>query len=207
MQNEKEKESDNDAAEHNMSDDIINAEDDIEQPKEKTDMKTEILSWIKTIAAAVVVAWLITTFLIVNANVPTGSMETTIMPKDRIIANRLQYKLSKPERFDIVVFKYPDDESILYIKRVIGMPGETIEIKDGKVYVDGSSEPLDDHFIKEETFGNWGPYNVPEGCYFMLGDNRNNSKDSRYWNNKFVSEDKILGKAILRYFPSPKLLK
>jgi signal peptidase I len=199
MQDEKEQ------SEKDIEENIPN--DDAErESEEKSGVFQEVLSWVKTIVSAVIVAWVITTFLIVNANVPTGSMETTIMPNDRIIANRLQYKLSNPKRFDIVVFKYPDDESVLYIKRVIGLPGETITIRDGKVYVDDSEEPLDDSFIKEEMLGSWGPYTVPEGCYFMLGDNRNNSKDSRYWNKTFVEKDKILGKAIFRYFPSPKLL-
>ena len=105
-----------------------------------------------------------------------------------------------------MIFKYPDDESQLFIKRVIGLPGETVEIIDGKVYIDGSETPLDDSFIPETMRGSFGPYEVPEDCYFMLGDNRNNSKDSRYWENTFVRFDQIVGKAIIRYYPSIKLL-
>ena len=111
-----------------------------------------------------------------------------------------------PERFDIVIFKYPDDESRLFIKRVIGLPGEVVEIKDGKVYIDGSPTPLDDSFIPEKMIGSYGPYTVPENCYFMLGDNRNDSKDSRSWKNKFVRFDQIVGKAVVRYYPSFKWL-
>ena len=113
----------------------------------------------------------------------------------------------EPERFDIVIFKYPDDESQLFIKRVIGLPGETVEIKDGKVYIDGSETPLDDSFIPETMKGSFGPYQVPEDCYFMLGDNRNNSKDSRYWKNTYVRFDQIVGKAVIRYYPSIKLVQ
>ena len=163
--------------------------------------KNEIISWIKTIAMAVVIAVLINSFVIVNATVPTGSMENTIMPGDRIIALRLTYYVSSPERGDIVVFRYPDDESVLYVKRVIGLPGETVEVKDGEVYINNSDTPLDDSFVKEQPVGDFGPYEVPEGCYFMMGDNRNNSADSRFWNNKYVKRDKIEGKAVFRYFP------
>ena len=162
--------------------------------------KNEIISWIKTIAMAVVIAVLINSFVIVNATVPTGSMENTIMPGDRIIALRLTYYVSSPERGDIVVFRYPDDESVLYVKRVIGLPGETVEVKDGEVYINNSDTPLDDSFVNEQPVGDFGPYEVPEGCYFMMGDNRNNSQDSRYWVNKYVEEDKILGKVYFKYY-------
>ena len=138
---------------------------------------------------------------------------------DRIFGFRLAYginldlfgheiskKVKDPERFDIVIFKYPDDESQLFIKRVIGLPGETVEIKDGKVYIDGSETALDDSFIPEKMQGSFGPYTVPDNCYFMLGDNRNDSKDSRFWKNTFVRFDQIVGKAVVRYYPSIKLL-
>lgn len=172
----------------------------------REEIKKEVISWIETIVAAVVLAFLINTFIVVNAKVPTGSMENTVMVGDKLFANRLSYIFSEPERFDIVVFKYPDDESLLYIKRIIGMPGETVEIKDGKVYIDGSTEPLDDSFIKEEMYGPDGVYQVPEGEYFMLGDNRNNSLDSRFWDYKFVKKEKILGKALIKYYPHIELL-
>ena len=81
-----------------------------------------------------------------------------------------------------------------------------MEIKDGKVYIDGSPTPLDDSFIPEKMIGSFGPYTVPENSYFMLGDNRNDSKDSRSWKNKFVRFDQLVGKAIVRYYPSFKWL-
>jgi signal peptidase I len=160
----------------------------------------ETISWIKTIVAALVMAWLITTFLIVNAEVPSGSMENTVMTGDRLIANRLSYTFSDPQRFDIVVFKFPDDESKLYIKRIIGMPGDKVTIFNNKIYINDSTEPLRDDFLKEPMQTPNAVYEVPEGCYFMLGDNRNNSADSRAWNNKYVAKDKILGKAVFKYF-------
>ena len=101
----------------------------------------------------------------------------------------------------IVIFRYPDDESQLFIKRIIGLPGETVEIIDGKIYIDGSSQPLQDVNTKETPLGSFGPFKVPENCYFVMGDNRNNSLDSRYWKNTYVRRDEILGKAIFRYWP------
>lgn len=169
--------------------------------------KSEVFSWIKTIVLAVLLAAIINRFVIVNAKVPTGSMENTIMTNDRFVALRLSYWFGEPERGDVVVFKYPDNEDVLYVKRVIGLPGETITIKDGRVYINDSEEPLADEYVKEEPYGDFGPYTVPEGSYFMMGDNRNNSLDSRYWQNKFVEEDKILGKVVFKYYKGFKFIK
>ena len=88
---------------------------------------------------------------------------------------------------------------------MIGLPGETVTIRDGKVYINDNKEPLDDSFIPEPMEGDFGPYEVPEDHYFVLGDNRNWSKDSRFWNNTYVARDKILGKAVLRYYPFNKI--
>ena len=170
-------------------------------------MMEELWEYVKMIVFVVVIVFIINNVLLINARIPSESMEKTIMTGDRVFGNRLAYMTKDPERFDIVIFKFPDDESQLFIKRVIGLPGETVTIKDGKVYINDSEEPLDDSFVAETPGGDFGPYKVPEGSYFMLGDNRNHSRDSRYWINSFVEKDKILGKAVLRYFPSPKLIK
>lgn len=161
----------------------------------------EMLQWILTFAAAFFIAFFADHFIIVNAQIPSGSMENTIMTGDRVFGNRLSYLLSNPKRFDIVIFRYPDDRSQLYIKRVIGLPGETVEIRNGKIYINGSDEPLQDVETKDEMIGSFGPYVVPKGCYFMLGDNRNNSKDSRYWDDPYVPLTDMLGKAFFRYWP------
>ena len=115
-------------------------------------------------------------------------------------------------RGDVVVFQRPPNfepnnpkAAKDLIKRVIGLPGETVTIRDGKVYINDSTEPLRDDFCPETPVGDFGPYEVPEGCYFMLGDNRNVSKDSRYWLNPYVEKDKIIGKAFLRYWPLNKI--
>lgn len=163
-------------------------------------VKTEIISWVKTILLAAVLAGLVNSFLIVNAQVPTGSMENTIMAGDRILALRTSYWFGEPERGDVTVFRYPDDPSgnTLYVKRIIGESGDMVWGEDGEIYVNG--DILTEDYIAEETYGDFGPYIVPDGCYFMMGDNRNHSLDSRYWENKFVAEDEILGKVVLRYY-------
>jgi len=173
----------------------------------KDDIIKEVISWIKTIVFAVIFALLITQFVIVNAKVPTGSMMDNIMPDDRLVALRLAYINSGPKRFDIVVFRFPDDRTQLYVKRVIGLPGETVTIKAGKVYINDSDVPLDDSFVRETPLpDNFGPVTVPANSYFMMGDNRNNSADSRVWNNKFVIKSDILGKVLFRYWPNFKIL-
>lgn len=173
------------------------------------------------IIAVVLIVTLVNNVILINAKIPSESMEKTIMTGDRIFGFRLAYgininlfghKISKktkdPERFDIVIFKYPDDENQLFIKRVIGLPGEKVQITDGKVYINDSEIPLDDSFLPETPRGTFGPYEVPENSYFVLGDNRNHSKDSRYWKTtSFVTFDELVGKAVIRYYPSVKLIK
>lgn len=167
---------------------------------------SELAEWGKAFAFALVTAIAINNALIVNAKVPSGSMETTIMTGDRVIANRLAYLKSSPERFDVVVFKYPDDESRNFVKRVIGMPGEVVEIKGGQVYINNS--PLDDSsYVNEHPEGDYGPFVVPAFHYFVLGDNRNDSHDSKNWEHPFVDEHKILGEVMFQYFPRIKAVK
>lgn len=188
-----------------MKNEEKNQEEQQQQPAQS--VWKEIWDYAKIILVVFVIAFLLGHFVYINARVPSGSMEQTIMTGDRVFGNRLAYKNKEPERFDIVVFKYPDDESQLFVKRVIGLPGETVEIKDGKVYINGSETPLDDSFTPETPTGDYGPYVVPEGSYFMLGDNRNHSGDSRFWKQPYVEKEKIVGKAIFRYFPGVKILK
>lgn len=165
----------------------------------------EIIEWIGVIVVAVVISFIINYGIIVNATVPTSSMANTIMIGDRMIGFRLAYINKDPKRGDIVIFKFPDDEKVLFIKRIIGLPGETLEVKEGKVFVNGIA--LEEPYLTVETLGNFGPYVVPEGSYFMMGDNRNNSADSRFWQNTYLSRDKIIGKAIFGYYPKFKKIQ
>lgn len=165
---------------------------------------SEALSLIKIFIFAAVFALIFTNFIIINAEVPSGSMRDTIWEGDRLFGFRLAYKFSEPERGDIVIFKFPDDETQNYVKRVIGLPNDIVQIKGGRVYING--DELDEPYIKDYIFddGETYTYIVPEGCYFMLGDNRNNSKDSRYWVNTYVKKEKIVAKVILRYYSGEK---
>ena len=200
------------------------------EKEEKSGLKRILLEYVRPLAIIVLAVFLLQEFVIVNARIPSASMENTIMTGERLFGNRLAYLFGDPERYDIIIFKYPDDESQLFIKRVIGLPGETVIIMDGKVYAaneyienpnaDGHAGRefaqelidledtilLDDSFIKEPMNEDeiW-VFAVPEDSYFVLGDNRNNSSDSRYWNDHFVSEDEILGEAGFRYWPLNKI--
>ena len=167
--------------------------------KENVKGKSEIWEYVRIVVAVVLVVGIVNTFFLLNA------MENTITKGDQLFGNRLAYKDHDPERYDIVIFKYPDDEKQLFIKRVIGLPGETVTIIDGEVYIDDDPTPLDDSFLPEKMEGDFGPYEVPEDCYFMMGDNRNWSNDSRFWQNTYVRRDQILAKALLRYWPLNKI--
>lgn len=187
--------------------------------EKKGDMRKEVVSWVRMFVIVIAVVFVLTQFVIINVRVPSGSMENTIMTKDRLIGFRFSYWFDEPQRGDIILFSYPVDEKQTYIKRVIGVPGETVEIRDGKIYIDGSSEPLEEDYLKETwTWENDGyTFKVPEGCYFVLGDNRNDSEDGRFWAQialnegkastpeeaepySYVKKDEIKGKAIFKYY-------
>ena len=178
--------------------------------KETVNWKSELISWIQVLVSAAVIAFVLTTFVIANSEVPTGSMENTIMAHDRVIGSRLSYLFSEPERGDVIIFHYPDDPTgdTYYVKRVIGLPGDVIDIHDGGVYLNGSDTPLDEPYIKEpmETDPNHPlHFEVPEDSYFMMGDNRNDSWDARFWENTWVTKDKLIAKVLFRYYPFNKM--
>lgn len=196
-----------------------------EQGEEKIFLWKELLSWVEIIVVAVVISLFLTKVVLVNALVPSSSMETLISPGDRLFGNRLAYRFGDPERFDVVIFKYPVDESQNYIKRIIGLPGETVRIEDAHIYINDSGTPLEENYLPEEwIIENDGyEFEVPEDCYLMLGDNRNVSEDARYWAEEayacgmadsvedgsdytYVSREKILGKAVFTYWPHFQLL-
>lgn len=176
--------------------------------KKDFNLLSEILSWISVIVIAAIIALVLNNFIIANSRVPSASMENTIMTNDRIIGLRMAYLFSDPQRGDIVIFKFPDDEKVYYVKRIIGIPGDTVDIINGKVYLNNSKTPLDEPYIKEAMLPE-APmhFEVPDGGYFCLGDNRNSSKDARRWINTYVHKDKIIAKVVLRYFPNIELLK
>lgn len=156
----------------------------------------EIISWVMIFVFAFVLAKLISTFIIHIVEVPSGSMLNTIEIDDRIISSRLSYKFSEPKRGDIIVFLHdPEGTEIEYIKRLMGLPGETIEAKDGIVYIDG--EPLNETYLLEPMEEDFGPITIPEDGYFVMGDNRNNSADARGWvgEKQFIKKNQIISKA------------
>lgn len=163
----------------------------------------EFGSWCLTLILAFALAVVLKNYVIINATVPTGSMEDTIQPGDDLFGLRLAYVFSEPKRGDIIIFNFPDDESQKFIKRVIGLPGEKVTIEDGLIYINDAATPLNETYLKEEWVRSTGPYefDVPEGCYLVLGDNRNDSQDARYWNNTYVTKDEIIGKAYIIYYP------
>lgn len=177
--------------------------DSVEFSDDKVDWKKEIKSFALTLLITMAVVFVLKNYVIINATVPTGSMENTIMPGDNLLGFRLAYMTEDPERGDIIFFPFPDDESQKYVKRIIGLPGETVTIIDGKIYIDDSKTPLEEPYLKEEWTRGTGPYvfEIPEDSYLCLGDNRNRSADAREWNNPYVTKDKIIGKAIFTYFP------
>lgn len=136
-------------------------------------------------------------FVFINAYIPSGSMENTIMTGDRVFGVRF---LKQYDRGDIVIFRDPDGGNYYLIKRIIGLPGETVEISDGMVYVNGIR--LDEPYLKEKMAGEEKfSITLPEDGYFVMGDNRNDSYDARYWEHKVVFGEEIAGKALFRYWP------
>lgn len=182
-----------------------------EQPKttkKRPNVTKEIISYIIVIAIALLVAVVINNFVIINATVPTKSMANTINENDKLFGYRLAYLFSEPRRGDVVIFEhkcYKTSEKESLIKRVVGLPTDTIEIIDGVLYRNGNV--VEEDFLAEPMEGNFGPYVVPEGCYFLLGDNRNISDDARFWDYPFVKEEDIIAKAVFKYSPSFKSIK
>lgn len=178
-----------------------------DEEKQKKSKLREAISFMTPIVVALIIAIFLKTCIFANIVIPTGSMLNTIQEGDRIIASRLAYINDEPQRYDIIIFKYPDDETQLFAKRIIALPGETIEVKNGIVYItdrNGNESTARTDFITNcIPTGNFGPYTVPLGSYFVMGDNRNDSWDSRYWDNKTVKKEKIIGKVKFRYFPNP----
>ena len=218
--------------------------------KQKKSKKEVIREYIKSIIIALIAAMFLKIFVIASCAIPTGSMKDTLLIGDALLANQFVYgirtpnqiplinvniphvklpALQQPQRGDIIIFKYPKDDKLNYVKRCIALPGQTVEIRNGDVYVDGKPEGKK-QFLKREydlteacyclfyqinlengkryiirhyeglgnVQDNFGPLKVPEGHYFMMGDNRDNSEDSRFWG--CLPFDNIVAKPLIIYF-------
>jgi len=157
----------------------------------------ELKEWIQSAVIAIVLAFIIKMFLFDFVMVQGSSMFPTLVEGDRLIVNKIGYTIGEPDYGDIVILSYSD--SVEYVKRVIGKGGDTIEIKDMVVYRNG--EPLSEDYINTEAYEDFTKVTVPNGTYFVMGDNRANSSDSRYSSLGFVESDAIDGKVIFRIWP------
>jgi signal peptidase I len=168
-------------------------------PTTMTRIGEELVAWFKTLVSAAVYATLIVTFGFQVARVEGLSMAPTLEDQDRLIVNKLAYRMHAPQVGDIVMLFYPLDPDKSFVKRVVAEPGDTIKSVRGRVY--RNDVPLPDDFIPEEyrSEDSWGPEVIPEGYYFVMGDHRNNSSDSRTW--KYVPKKYIIGKVQLRWWP------
>jgi len=154
---------------------------------------------LETVVLSVLLAFGIRTFVAEARYIPSGSMLPTLEINDRLIIDKVSYDFTEPHRGDIVVFRPPDSlhSEDAFIKRVIGLPGDTIEVKNGNVWVNG--EPQQESYIAAKPDYQYGPVMVPDHAYLVLGDNRNNSFDSHYWG--FVPRDHVIGRAVFRFWP------
>ncbi len=162
-------------------------------------------SIIETLDACIVAALLsliIITFIVQAFYIPSGSMEPTLMINDRILVGKFIYRLETVGRTDVIVFRYPLNPQRDFVKRVIGLPGERVQLKEGVVSIDDTPLSEKGHTIRPD-FGNYGPVTVPAGQYFVLGDNRNNSEDSRFFG--YVPRANIIGKALFVYWPLSRI--
>ncbi len=163
----------------------------------------ELKSWTRDIFFAALTAILIVVFVVQPVRVEGTSMQPNLADQERIFVNKFVYHLSDIQRSDVVVFWYPKDRSKSFIKRVIGLPGEVVEVRQGVVYVDG--EPLSERYLFSEyvDYYSYPPVKVGWGSYYVMGDHRNSSNDSRHWG--CVPASSIFGKAIFRYWPVSKM--
>ncbi len=187
--------------------------------------KSTVREYFESIVIAVILALFVRTWVVQAFKIPTGSMENNLLIGDHLLVNKFVFgpatnpvartvlPVRDVRRGDVVVFKYPDQPDRDFIKRVIGLPGETLELRNKKVYIDG--QPLDEpyvHFLEPASVGQepahevtsfdvrerYGPVTVPVGQYFVMGDNRDNSQDSRYWG--FLPREYVKGRALMIYW-------
>jgi len=179
--------------------------------------KSTIREYFESIVITAIIALFATTFVIQAFKIPTGSMESNLLIGDHLLVNKFVYGLhsgilskllpyKEPARGDVIVFKYPNNPEVAYVKRLMGLPGDKIEMIGRTLYVNDKAlkEDYTQYIDPGSTYDHYGPYSVPPGQYFAMGDNRDNSQDSRFWG--FVPRDYLLGKALVIYwsYETPK---
>ncbi len=189
-----------DALVDDLPDDEAVAAADDELPPESNAVRS-IIEWIVVLVGAVAVALLLRAFLFQAFWIPSESMETTLLKQDRVLVNKLSYRLHDVNRGDVVVFRRPDDEQAEIrdlIKRVIGLPGETVSARDNTIFI--NDQPLIEPYLAaDEVIEDFGPTLVPDGEVFVMGDNRDRSLDSRFFGT--VEEERIVGRAFVLFWP------
>ncbi|MCL6631134.1 MAG: signal peptidase I [Alicyclobacillus herbarius] len=162
-----------------------------------------VWEWVWPIALGCLVAWGIQKWIFGVAMVPSESMYPTINNPCYVLVDHLATEFHAPYEGEVVLFHWPDDPSKIFVKRIIGMPGDTIVVHDGHVYRNGK-ELYEPYVAPGGTKGDYGPYKVPAGEYFMMGDNRNVSDDSRFWQHRYVARSAIIGRADMVIWPLGK---
>ncbi|KAB2954426.1 signal peptidase I [Heliorestis acidaminivorans] len=179
----------------------IQQQQDLANGTEKKKEKSALREIVESILIAIVLAFMIRYFLFQPFYIPSGSMEPTLKPYDRIIVSKMSFWFSEPERGDVIVFRYPLDPSRDFVKRVIALEGETVEIRNNQLLI--NNEVIDEPYLPPLVMRDYGPTKVSEGHLFVLGDNRNHSDDSRFWG--FVPEEYLVGKSVLIYWPPDRI--
>lgn len=155
----------------------------------------------KTLIIAFILAQLIMVSVAQAFQVEQYSMEPTLLPHDRVLVVKFSYRLRSPHRGDVIVLRYPLNPQRNYIKRIVAVPGDTLEVKSGALYVNGTR--INEPYLNGSPQGNYGPFSVPTDSVFVMGDNRNNSEDSRAFGA--LKKEFIVGQALLVYWPPPRV--
>lgn len=160
-----------------------------------------VLDFAKTLVVAFVLAQLVMVGVAQAFQVEQYSMEPTLLPHDRVLVNKLIYRVREPHRGDVIVLRYPRDPGRNYIKRIVAVPGDMVEIKSGHLQINGTA--VEEMYLNGAPSGDYGPETVPAGSFFVLGDNRNNSEDSRAFG--FLTRAQVVGQASLIYWPPQRI--
>lgn len=172
----------------------------VEEENKEKQQKSEASEWVKSIVIAIILAVIIKLFFFDFVMVKGSSMYPTLEDKDRLIVNKIEYLVGEPDYGEIVILKATQTKD--YVKRVIAKGGDTIEIKNQVVYLNGQA--LEEAYVNPKPYEDFALVTVPEGKYFVMGDNRANSSDSRYQSLGFVEEDAIIGHVFFRFWPFSK---